>query len=124
MMNPFYNKKKKKIIFPYKPMKDLVFIWTEPIPDRVGLILMPSAEAAFAKHQQENTGNSCGVVLAAGPGCTVDGKFVATTVKPGDRVLFDLGIPWSMEIEGVDGKMYQVRYMGERDIQGIVRDDT
>ena len=111
MSNPFEGSK-----FPLRPLKDIVFIWPDAMPEKMGSFFIPE----FIREKYKD---STGTVVAIGKGCYVPKfkKYLPTTVKVGDRVLFDFQMPFSMEIEAPDGKKYNVLYMGERDLQGLIR---
>lgn len=64
-----------------KPLNDNVLLKKEIIENttKSGIILSTN----------ENQEDNIGVVIAIGPGKTVEGKLVPTTLKKGDRVIFD-----------------------------------
>jgi co-chaperonin GroES (HSP10) len=94
-----------------------VFVYPDPLPEKLGSFHFPSMYA-------ENYRSKFGVVVAVGKG-RYDKKFKwhPTTVRPGDRVVYDKDIPWHMDIEAPDGKKHHVKYMPELDIKGIVEEE-
>jgi len=114
---PFRCKSCRSLKFPLQATLDRVFVFPDPPPAKIGSILIP--EYAMKEHQNEYA-----VVISVGKGY-VDkgGRFVPTTVVPGCRVLYDRNIMWHLPpIEGDDGKMYEIKYMGEHDILAIVKE--
>lgn len=113
------------IKFPWRPLRDIVFMYPDEIPEKTdgGIIVPDTVREAY--RESGELYNSIGTVLAAGKGYTDDsGKFHKTTVKPGDRVNYTSDVPWHMDFEGIDGEKHKVRMMGERDIRAIVNDKT
>lgn len=62
----------------------------------------------------EDKSGKRGVVVAAGPGRMEDGKLVALSVKPGDKVLFQ----WGDKIKVDDEEYYIVR---ESEILAVIK---
>jgi chaperonin GroES len=61
-------------------MKDIVLIRPEPTPEKIGSLYVPPGQQ-YLSHR--------GAVLAVGPGLhDHKGRFVPTTVQPGDDVLY------------------------------------
>lgn len=107
-----------QIKFPYQPLKNIVCIYPDPLPEKMGSFYFPSLYA-------ENHRNKFGIVLAIGKGYHDErGKWHPTTARPGDRVVYDKDVPWYIMVEALDGKMYHVKYMPELDVKGIVEDDN
>jgi len=119
MNNPFLDKESNSIVFPYQGVRDVTFVYPQDLPDDIRGVLIPDRYKEFYQY-------SSGIVLSVGPGYYQhkDGKFVPTTMKVGDWVLFDLSLTvmnWKMKIKSpIDGKEYLCNYMGQKDIQGII----
>lgn len=97
--------------FPLKPLKDIVFVKPDTMPEKVGSFYIP-------ENVREKYKDSTGTVVAAGKGCYVykHKKWMPTVVKVGDRVLFDYQLSFSLEVANE-----KIMYMGEKDLQGIIR---
>jgi co-chaperonin GroES (HSP10) len=116
LVNPFLNKETGEDEFPYKAIRDVIFILPVSDPTMLGMLIIP--EEYRINHRDEY-----GMVLSAGPGAYIPRfkKWIPTTVKPGDVVVYDSGVPTEMYIPDKDGNKHFVKVMGERDLQGIVR---
>ncbi len=119
---PFHNEE-GILEFPYRPLRDLVFIFPTPPPEKIGeesLIFIPEK---FRKRHQDSTG----VVLAVGPGYQNDkGKWQClppSNLKPGVKVHFDNLVPWGVEVEGLDGEVHYIFVCGISDVYGIVEEE-
>lgn len=119
---PFYCKLCGAIKFPYRAIRDVVFIYPEPYPEKVGSIYLPRDENYIGGGPTFRLWKPRGVVLSVGPGYWDKKKrrFVPVTgLKVGDIVYFEKNLPkaWrSFEVEGTDGKMHKVVYCGYRDV--------
>jgi len=96
---PFINKN-GKIAFPYKPMRDMVYMWNyfHPIKFGKGLIKSP-------KGYEDRYEIGVGVVLATGPGYyDKEEKWIPVNdnIIPGVVVEFDLSIPWTFPMKIAD----------------------
>lgn len=115
---PFHSEK-GELRFPYRSLRDLVFVWPDPPPEKLGkkqLIYLP-------EHLKKRYHDGVGTILAIGPGYTNNkGKYYPTPseLKPGVRVLFDINVPWGEDIEGQDGRKHYVILCGVADILGVV----
>lgn len=118
MRTPFHSEK-GKLVFLYQPFRDLVFIWPDPPPEKLGkkqLIFLP-------KHLKRKYHSGVGTILAIGPGYTNNkGRYYPTPseLKPGVKVMFDISVPWGYHFEGCDGRKYYVVLCGVRDVLGVV----
>jgi len=110
---------KGEIVFPLRPLRDLVFIFPDPTPEKLGdqqLIYIP-VQCKKKYH------SGIGTILAIGPGFTdVKGRYHPTPpgLKPGTRVVFDISVPWGMFVVGQDGKRHYAVLCGTTDIFGVV----
>jgi chaperonin GroES len=93
-----------------RPLGDRVIVEVDESPDTTkgGIIIPENAKEPLTR----------GVVIAAGPGAVVDGKFREVSVKAGDRVLF--GKYSGSEVENEERKPYKI--MREDDILGVIED--
>jgi co-chaperonin GroES (HSP10) len=114
---PFRCKSCGSLKFPYQATLDRVFVFPDPIPEKVGLIYLP--DILKESHQNEYA-----VVLSVGKGYVhkIGRYFIPTTIQVGDRVVYDKSIMWQLPIQDSDGKVYNIKYMGENDIQGTVEE--
>jgi len=114
--NPFISKKTGELKFPWRPIRDIVFLL--PFPEKKkycnkGKIIIPQDHREYYKRSQ-------GMVLAVGPGYYDKKKkrFIKTNpdLKIGIHVYFDKDVPWCIEVEGQDGKDHPVIICGAQDI--------
>lgn len=110
---PFYCTECGAIKFPVKPTRDIVYVWPDRPKEKIGSIFIPN-------NQKKQYKSIFGKVLAIGPGYWKDGKFHPTELKVGDRVIFDNTVPHRVPMEGNDGKIYYIPFMGEQDIMCLV----
>jgi co-chaperonin GroES (HSP10) len=105
--------------FPYQPLRDLVFIFPTPPPERIGSESLLFIPEGFKKRHQDKTG----VILAVGLGYyDKKGKFhpAPSELKPGTKVFFDNSTPWGQYLLGLDGKQHFVFLCGVCDVFGVV----
>ena len=116
MYNPFFNPNTEQIEFPFQAIRDVIFVYQEEAPEKIGSFYLP--EQFKSNHQ-----STVGVVLSVGPGAYIPKfkKWIPTTAKVGDLVLYDGGVPWSQKVKNWEGKEYDVKVFGERDLQGVIR---
>jgi co-chaperonin GroES (HSP10) len=113
---PFQCKICGSLKFPYQATLDRVFIFPDPPPEQVGAIYIP--EVLRDIHQKEY-----GIALSVGPGHVNERRrFIPTSVKIGDRVVYDRYTPRRISVEGSDGKLYDITIAGEQDIHGTIED--
>lgn len=117
-LTPFHSEK-GEVVFPYQPVRDLVFIYPAPPPEKLGekqLIYLP-------EQYKKKYHDGVGFILAIGAGYTNNkGKFRPTPseLKPGVKVLYDTGVPWGMYVEGQDKRRYYIILCGTVDIFGVI----
>jgi len=120
-LTPFHDKK-DKLHFPFRPLRDIAFIFPSPPPETLGDEGKITIPEQFRKFHRDKTGT----VLAIGSGY-FDKKDrwnpVDPELKPGVKVYFDNTVPWAIEAVGQDGRTYVVTMCGESDILGIVEDE-
>jgi len=115
---PFHNKD-GNLRFPYRPLRDIVFVWPDPPPEKLGrkqLIYIP-------EYLRKKYHDGVGIILAIGPGFTNDkGRRYPTPseLRAGVKVLFDKSVLWGVYVKGQDGKKYYVVLCGVADIFGVV----
>lgn len=105
-----------KIDFPIQPINAGLFLWPDPLPEKVGSFFIP-------EEYQEDHMFSTGIVLAIGPGffSKKRNRFIPTEIKAGDRVVFDKDVLWRIPVDDLDGKEQIVWGLAEVDIKGIVQ---
>ena len=115
MRNPFIDKT-GNILFPYKAIRDVVFVLPCKTPEQLGFLILPET-------YRENYRNEYGIVLSIGPGAYIKKfkKYVQTIVKAGDLVVYDPATPWTVNVEAPDCNSYLIKIMGERDISGKIQ---
>ena len=112
--NPFHCIVCGGVLFPVRPLRDLTYLWPDPVPEKIGSIYIP-------EKARESLENEFGLVLAIGPGYyDKKDRYHPTELKPGQRVFYDNTVPWSMYATAPDGGRYVVKFMGEQDIKGMV----
>ena len=113
---PFFCKECGSLEFKYKPLRDIVFVWPDVIPEKVGSIIVPSTV--------ESLQTEYGVIIGVGQGFySKKGILIKPQIKVGDYIVYDKGVPWMMEVRTEDGKSHHVKYMGAQDVKGVVTDD-
>jgi co-chaperonin GroES (HSP10) len=115
---PFRCETCGSIDFPYQATLDRVFVFPDPLPEKVGVLYLPDV-------MREHYRNEYGTVVSVGKGHVdrVTRKFIPTTTKVGERVAYDKKIMWQMVVQDRTGKEHIVKYMGERDIQLFVEEE-
>jgi len=119
MKTPWHTEE-GKLKFPYRAIRDIVFIYPDPPPAKIGKEQIIELPEELRKYYNEQ---GVGTLLSVGPGYTDDsGKWHPTSdqLKPGVKVRYDKTVPWSMYLEGLDGKPYKVVLCGYRDLYGVV----
>ena len=87
---PFYCKSCGAINFPYKPIRDVVFIYPYPRPEKVGSIYLPQDDEYY-RSSVNDLFESKGVVLAVGKYMYSSGEKISQKIlKVGDIVLFEI----------------------------------
>lgn len=115
---PFWSKEEQKLKCPVRMLRDLILIWTPPVPEKVGMIYLPDVVRENVKKKLY-----IGVVLSVGPGYDNGKRFYPSFVKPGWVVYYDPNTPWQMKVRHTDGNDYELRYMGEQDVKLLVEAD-
>jgi len=72
-------KKATPVVVPFRAVQDRIVVARLDEPDKVGTLFLPD-------ENKEKPAE--GIVVAVGPGKTVDGEFQPVTIKVGERVLF------------------------------------
>lgn len=111
---PFHCRACGSLKFPIKAIRDVVFLWPDPLPETVKANSKLIIPEAYRKQYK----NDFGYVLSAGPGYAKKGcAFRPSELKAGDRVMYDKSTPWKMPVEDQDGVEHQVRMMGALDVK-------
>lgn len=113
---PFYDKATGKMRAKWTATWDRVFAWQPNTPLKSGLIHIPDTVRDWHKPQ-------IAVILSVGKGWHDDKKFYPMFLQPGWVVIFDMRIPYHMDLENWKGEMHPIRYMGEQDVRAIVSMD-
>ena len=97
MINPFIDENGNDR-FPYQPLKALVFVLVVPELESINGIIIP--EEYRREHSDEY-----GIVVGVGKGVYVKRfkRYIPTTVKVGDVVIYDCSIPYNMMIKDRNG---------------------
>jgi len=114
-----WHDSENKLVFPYRPLRDLVFVYPDPPPKKLGSKQLIYVPEPYRKKYH----NGSGIILAIGPGYMNNkGKYHSTPseLKPGVRVMFDICVPWGMCVEGQDGKEHYVVVCGFDDVRCVV----
>lgn len=109
---PFWSKEEQKIKSPLKMTLDRVLIWRPPLEEKIGSIYLPD-------RARDDNKVDVGVILSVGPGFPDQFRFHPTFVKPGWVVCFFSNKLWAFTIFH-EGKVYELPYMGERDIKLLI----
>ena len=122
LLTPWHDKN-GNVVFPYYPIRDRVFLYPDPLPEKLGkeeLIFIPG-------HLRKFHSTGIGTLLSVGPGYWDDkGRWHPTSDQlfPGVKIRYDKTVPWGVYLEGLDGKKHFVVFCGYRDVWGVVEDDT
>lgn len=114
-----FQSEKGLVEFSLRPLRDLVFVFPDPPPEKLGEEQLIHIPESYRKKYH----NGSGTILAAGLGYTDNkGRFHPTSseLKPGTRVIFDISVPWGVDVTGSDGKKHYVILCGTTDIFGLV----
>ena len=109
---PFWCDYCGAIKFPYRPIRELVFIWDAPLPqyyDNSGIVMPES----YRKHYKDGHG----IIIAHGS-WWYDKKYkiCKTSLKIGYEVYYNKDVPWSLPFKGSDDKVHKVVFCGEPDV--------
>lgn len=119
---PFICPKCRKYLFPYRAIRDVVFIWPIPLPEKYidgGNIVRP--EVANNPVDEMFGRSDHGLVLSCGPGYYDNKRFRPTSnLCAGTKVLYDKLVPWGDHVKGYDGRERFVVMCGYKDLQGVV----
>jgi len=120
---PFYCTMCGAIDFPFQAVRDVVFLYPKPAPEKVGEIIVPEGQFVGGS-VGEKYREPIAVVLSIGLGSR-DRKnisFIPTkgVVEVGDVVYYNKKVPWRMNMKGTDGKEHMIVYCGILDLRGIV----
>lgn len=114
-LTPFHSEK-GKLVFPIEALRNLVYVWPVPPPEKIGSFYIP-------KGYRRKYHDGVGIILTVGPGFTDrKGRFFPTPseLRPGVKVMFDIQVPWGESFTGQDGKPHYVCLCGIGDVFGIV----
>jgi len=111
---PFYCTICGAIKFPWRAIRDIVFIYPLPVEETYregGLVVIPDTYKEFYKKGQ-------GVILSIGPGYYDDKKFhpIDPDLKIGELVIYNKDVPWYDVVIGNDKKEHVVVMCGAKDI--------
>ena len=111
---PFHCEMCGAIQFPWKPMRDLVFLHPIPVKGTYadgGQVVIPDNYRQFYKKGE-------GVILATGPGYWDTKEFHPTNkeLKVGSYIRYNPEVPWSLPVIGNDGKEHDITICGSNDI--------
>lgn len=123
---PFKCDECGSIHFPFRAVRDVVFIWPKPAPNRVGLIHLPEDTKFIGGGPRERFREPRAIILSVGRGyVNKKGKFVKThSLQIGDEVIYEKRVPWRITLKGLDGKRIIVTACGFEDIYGLDNGDN
>lgn len=118
--NPFLDKKTGEMVLQLKPIRDVICIWN-PEPTTFGTTGIAST-LFIPEHWRKNHKRNEGIVIAVGRGHFHKEKrrIIPTTLKPGQRVIYNKDVPWSIKTEALDGKEYKIVLCGEQDVWCVI----
>ncbi len=119
---PFFCKTCRRIIFPYRATKDIVYFWPIPFPETYGEQGLISRPEFTRDRTDEMLGRTdYAIVLSCGPGYYDNKRFNPNEVlAPGTLVLCDKLVPWMFDALTPYGKDELIVYCGFGDIKGVV----
>jgi len=130
---PFINQ--GHVVFPYRPLRDVVFIWPQPKPKTFGKGIIEIPEQYQSEYRI-----GLGVLLAIGPGYFgrdhrkrvngINGYWVdpgpreywhptSDQLQPGTVVQYDVCVPWYEFAKNHLGNNHFVVICGVKDIYGV-----
>jgi hypothetical protein len=120
---PFYCDMCGAIRFPFQAVRDVVFLYPRPLPEKVGLIYLPKEEFVGGSTQEKFKAPDA-IVLSVGEG-SIDKdrkRFISTkgVLETGDHVFYNRRIPWRMKARGMDGEDHMVVFCGVLDVWGLL----
>ncbi len=119
---PFFCKTCRRIIFPYRAIRDIVFLWPISLPDTYvldGVIARP--DSAKDRRDELHGRTDYAVVLSCGPGYSDNKGFHPNEIlEPGTLVLCDKLVPWMFDATTPYGKEELIVFCGFGDIKGAV----
>jgi len=117
---PFFCTLCRAIKFPYRAIRDIVFIWpllyyVENV--KSDILVIPDT-LKYSEH------SDYGIILSHGPGYydkkNKDKWKPVTGLSVGMKVLYDKSVPWSDRVIGSDGKEYPVVICSAADVSAEV----
>jgi hypothetical protein len=111
---PFYCSKCGAIQYPWKPIRDVAFVYPIPLPDTYnpqGQVVIPDNYKQFYRKGE-------GVLLAVGPGFYSSKSFISTSedLVPGSFIRYNPEVPWKVPVVGTDEKEHLIIICGAQDI--------
>jgi len=109
------------IDFPFQAVRDVVFVFFKPAPEKIGSIIIPDDDGFRGGSPRERLREPVGIVLSVGPGTLRypdRAKFMPTegVLRVGDRIYYNKGVPWKTKVENNKGEEILVAYCGVGDI--------
>jgi hypothetical protein len=125
-----------KVVFPFRPLRDIAFIWPQPKPITHGTLGLIEIPDQFRGDYRQGVG----VLLAAGPGWYgrdarrrvngLSGYWVdpgpkqyfhptSDQLQPGVLVQYNIQVPWYEFAKDQQGKKHFVVMLGVSDIFGV-----
>lgn len=115
---PFFCDICGSIKFPYRAIRDIVFIWplVKETFQKDGLIEIPEQFKKFYL-------SDLGIVLSAGPGYYDNKRFHPSEgLRVGMRVIYDKSVLSETYVKGNDGKKYFIKICGYLDVRCVVEE--
>lgn len=123
MRAPFYCTLCGAIDFPFQAVRDVVFLYPKPAPEKLGELYVPEGDFVGGS-VGEKYREPIAIVLSIGMGSRdrQNKEFIPTKgiVEVGDVVYYNKKVPWRMNMKGSDGKEHMIVYCGILDLRGIV----
>jgi len=113
------------INFKWKAIRDVVFLYPTPRPEKVGSIYIPDYDGRMV-NTQESFREGLGIVLSLGKGTYSEKlhRWVSTDdLHVGDLVHYNKQVPWKMNLPASDGKEHQVILCGYLDVWGVIEEE-
>lgn len=113
---PFFCSKTGLIEFPFRAIRDIVFIYPDPLPLFVGKEKVIHVAPEYQKHHL----TEFGYVLTTGPGYYDNKRWIPNDqILIGSRVVYDKTIPWMWDVKDSNGVIHGVKVMGARDLFAV-----
>lgn len=114
---PFYCDTCGVIDFPFKAIRDIIFVWRDKPPSYIGDEKIIEIPAQFREYYR----NEWGYILSAGPGYYNKKGYIPINpyLISGQRIIYNKEAPWEWKVKDSKGIPHTVMVLGEQDILAV-----